>query len=265
MAELVRSLREGLQAERARIVEAFRAGGSVDALLLALRRNVDRAVIAAAQALELPHDSAVIAVGGYGRGELFPYSDVDLLLLFDTPIDDALHRRISDFLGVCWDMGLEIGHSVRTVEECLAQASADITVQTALIEARLLTGNKKLFNRLVKEADRQLDPRQFFHAKVLELKQRYAKYQDTPYSLEPNCKESPGGLRDLQMVLWVARAAHLGTSWRDLHKRGLITRDETLAAIRNERVLKEIRARLHLLAHRREDRLVFDKIGRAHV
>ena len=85
----------------------------------------DRAVIAAAQALELPHDSAVIAVGGYGRGELFPYSDVDLLLLFDTPIDDALHRRISDFLGVCWDMGLEIGHSVRTVEECLAQASAD--------------------------------------------------------------------------------------------------------------------------------------------
>ena len=258
MAELVRSLREGLQAERARIVEAFRAGGSVDALLLALRRNVDRAVIAAAQALELPHDSAVIAVGGYGRGELFPYSDVDLLLLFDTPIDDALHRRISDFLGVCWDMGLEIGHSVRTVEECLAQASADITVQTALIEARLLTGNKKLFNRLVKEADRQLDPRQFFHAKVLELKQRYAKYQDTPYSLEPNCKESPGGLRDLQMVLWVARAAHLGTSWRDLHKRGLITRDETLAAIRNERVLKEIRARLHLLAHRREDRLVFD-------
>ena len=121
MAELVRSLREGLQAERARIVEAFRAGGSVDALLLALRRNVDRAVIAAAQALELPHDSAVIAVGGYGRGELFPYSDVDLLLLFDTPIDDALHRRISDFLGVCWDMGLEIGHSVRTVEECRSE------------------------------------------------------------------------------------------------------------------------------------------------
>ena len=256
--EHIHRWRERLKAGRSAAIERFRQTGRAAPLLHALRREVDAVIIEAARAFDMPRASAIVAVGGYGRGELFPYSDVDLLLLFDMPIDESLHRRISDFLGLCWDLGLEIGHSVRTVDECLQQAAADITVQTSLIEARYLCGSRTLFKQLTEGVRAHLDSRHFFRAKVLELKQRYAKYEDTPYSLEPNCKESPGGLRDLQVILWVARAAHLGTDWRALHSRGLITRAETAALSRNERVLKDIRIRLHLLSGRREDRLVFD-------
>ncbi len=205
---------------------------------------------------------ALVAVGGHGRGELFPYSDVDVLLLLPAELqarqDGALRSCIEAFIGQCWDAGLEIGSSVRTVDECLSLAGADLTVQTALLEARLVAGNRRLFRELQQRFRQQLDPLDFFIAKRLELRQRHVKYEDTPYALEPNCKESPGGLRDLQVILWTARAAGIGHHWKDLHRAGLVSARELRQLRHNEALLSVVRARLHLIAGRREDRLVFD-------
>ncbi len=202
------------------------------------------------------------AVGGYGRGELYPYSDVDVLLLMPDGTspenDDAIKTKIEAFIGSCWDTGLEIGSSVRTVSECVQEASTDITVQTSLLEARFLVGSVKLFKTFQKHYAIALDPKAFFVAKTAEMRQRHAKFENTPYSLEPNCKESPGGLRDLQVVLWVAKAAGLGDSWESLGRKGLATEFEVKQLKRNEEALALIRTRLHLAAKRREDRLVFD-------
>jgi [protein-PII] uridylyltransferase len=205
---------------------------------------------------------ALAAVGGYGRGELFPYSDVDVLVLLpddQSPDQDAeLKARIEGFIGSCWDAGLEIGSSVRTVSECLSEAARDVTVQTSLIESRLITGNVALFAAFDKQFSSAIDPQAFFVAKTLELRQRHSKFEDTPYSLEPNCKESPGGLRDLQVILWVAKAAGLGNNWDALARSGLATAFEIKQIKHNEALLRLIRVRLHLIAKRREDRLVFD-------
>ncbi len=204
----------------------------------------------------------LVAVGGYGRGELYPYSDVDVLLLLPDGTspekDDALKAQIEKFIGSCWDTGLEIGSSVRTVTECVQEASGDITVQTSLLEARFLVGSVKLFKTFQKHYAQALDPKAFFVAKTAEMRQRHAKFENTPYSLEPNCKESPGGMRDLQVVLWVAKAAGLGTSWENLGRKGLATEFEVKQLKRNEDTLALIRTRLHLAAKRREDRLIFD-------
>jgi [protein-PII] uridylyltransferase len=205
---------------------------------------------------------ALIAVGGYGRGELFPSSDVDVLVLLPdgANTDDAsdLKSKIEAFIGSCWDSGLEIGSSVRTLSDCLMESEKDITIQTSLLESRYITGNQKLFHQFQASYNSAMDPQAFFVAKTLELKQRHNKFENTPYALEPNCKESPGGLRDLQIILWVSKAAGLGHNWDDLAKKGLATPLEIKQIKRNEAVLSLIRARLHLLAKRREDRLVFD-------
>ena len=204
----------------------------------------------------------LVAVGGFGRGELFPYSDVDVLLLLpddqSPDTDERLKGQIEAFIGSCWDAGLEIGSSVRTLADCLAEAAKDVTVQTSLLEARLIDGDASLFNAFRKRFDAVMDPAAFFVAKTLEMRQRHTKFEDTPYALEPNCKESPGGLRDLQIILWVARAAGLGRSWDELARKGLATPFEVRQIKHNEALLSLIRTRLHLIARRREDRLVFD-------
>ncbi len=209
--------------------------------------------------LGAPH--ALVAVGGYGRGELFPYSDVDVLvLLAEESIEDTQKTQsaIEKFIGMCWDCGLEIGSSVRTTQECLQEAKGDITVQTTLLESRLITGDQVLYNAFAKQFHQEIDPKAFFVAKTLEMRQRHIKYENTPYSLEPNCKESPGGLRDLQLLLWLTKAANLGNTWDELEKNGLSTKLETQKIKKNEAFLNLIRTRLHLAANRREDRLVFD-------
>ncbi len=204
----------------------------------------------------------LVAVGGYGRGELFPYSDVDVLLLLpdsaapDT--DAALKSSIENFISACWDAGLEIGSSVRTVAECVTEAQGDVTIQTSLLESRWIVGDAKLYKRFSAAFNQAMDPQAFFTAKSLEMRQRHSKYEDTPYALEPNCKESPGGLRDLQIVLWVAKAAGLGKSWDALARSGLATALEVKQIKLNEAMLSLVRARLHIAATRREDRLVFD-------
>ena len=205
---------------------------------------------------------ALVAVGGFGRAELFPHSDVDVLVLLpddrDPEHDRELQTRIEAFIGSCWDTGLEIGSSVRTVSQCLAESEKDVTVQTSVLESRLVEGDSGLFDRFRESLRRAMDPKAFFIAKTLEMRQRHNKFEDTPYALEPNCKESPGGLRDLQVILWVAKAAGMGRNWDELARTGLATAFEVRQIKRNEALLRLIRARLHLLADRREDRLVFD-------
>ena len=141
----------------------------------------------------------------------------------------------------------------------MAQAESDVTVQTSLLESRLVTGDARSSMRASsKRFAATIDPKAFFTAKTLEMRQRHTKFENTPYSLEPNCKESPGGLRDLQVILWVAKAAGLGKSWDELARKGLATAFEARQIKRNEALLSLIRARLHVIANRREDRLVFD-------
>jgi [protein-PII] uridylyltransferase len=234
----------------------------VRSALQKLSRLTDRTLTALWQRSGFGPGCALLAVGGYGRGELFPHSDIDVLVLLPngaTPdTDPVLKERVEGFIGACWDLGLEIGSSVRTIDDCVAEAEKDVTVQTSLLECRLITGARPAAVQLVRRLGEAMDPRAFFIAKTLEMRQRHTKFENTPYALEPNCKESPGGLRDLQIVLWVAKAAGLGRSWDELGRRGLATPLEVRQIKANEALLSLIRARLHLLANRREDRLVFD-------
>ena len=262
----VPALRALYREQKNAMLDGLRAGGAgtrgIRGALTRLAGLTDAALRSLWQANGFGGDLALLAVGGYGRGELFPYSDVDVLLLLpdaaDPARDTALRQRIESFIGQCWDIGLEIGSSVRTVPECLSVAQGDVTVQTALLEARLIVGNRRLFKGFQARFSAQLDALDFFSAKRLEMRQRHAKYEDTPYALEPNIKESPGGLRDLQIILWTARAAGIGGRWEDLHRAGLVTTHELRQLRHNEALLSAIRSRLHLIAARREDRLVFD-------
>lgn len=259
MQPLAQRLKEQLKARHQVLTTQFSQNlKKPEALLHDLCHSVDLALTELWQVLELPSDAALIAVGGYGRGELFPYSDVDVLVLLSHSPDDVLRGKLETLVQQFWDLGLEVGHSIRTIDECLQESAADITVQTSLLEARLIVGNRKLFRALREQYNAAMNPQAFFQAKTLELRQRHVKFEDTPYSLEPNCKESPGGLRDLQVILWIAKAAGLGNSWSELATRGLITGPEARQLKRNERAFKDIRIRLHIFTKRREDRLVFD-------
>lgn len=252
------SLKELLKAEKQEVIAAFCIDRKPEKLLRRLRFSADGILMQAWRRCAMPDDAALVAVGGYGRGELCPYSDLDILILLPAAADEQLRPRLEEFVHLLWDLGLEIGHSIRTVDECLTESASDITVQTCLLEARLIIGNQELFASLQQRYAAAMNPQAFFQAKTLEMRQRHLKYEDTPYSLEPNCKESPGGLRDLQVILWVAKAAGLGNSWRELAVRGLITNTEARQLMEKERAFKDIRVRLHIQAGRREDRLVFD-------
>ena len=260
------TLRVRYRADKAALLSSLAQSGAstrgVNAALHSLSYLADATLKVLWQQAGFATPFALLAVGGFGRHELFPSSDVDVLLLLpndQTPETDAcLKSQIEHFIGSCWDAGLEIGSSVRSIADCLIESAKDVTVQTALLESRLVTGDKALFEQFQRAFFDAMDPRAFFIAKTLEMQQRHNKFEDTPYALEPNCKESPGGLRDLQMVLWVAKAAGFGNDWNALAKAGLATAFEVRQIKRNESILRLIRARLHLLAHRREDRLVFD-------
>ena len=252
------SFKEELKSAQLIVINSFKENHKAEQLLHDLCRNVDQQLSKIWRHFDFPKEAALVAVGGYGRGELFPYSDVDVLILLQQRPDAILRDKLEKLVQLFWDIGLDIGHSIRTIEECLQESAADITVQTSLLEARLVTGSRKLFREMQQQYAEAMNPQKFFQEKLLELQQRHVKYEDTPYSLEPNCKESPGGLRDLQVILWVAKAASLGNSWRELADRGLITDVEARQLKRNERAFKDIRIRLHIYAGRREDRLIFD-------
>ena len=263
---LPHALREQYRAQKTALMQSIATSGPSTRGVRAGLQQISKLTDATLRTLWLQSGFAdpfaLVAVGGFGREELFPHSDVDVLLLLpddQSPDSNAqLKGQIEAFIGKCWDAGLEIGSSVRTVSECLAEAAKDVTVQTSLLESRLITGAAPLFLGFMAQFAANMDPRAFYVAKTLEMRQRHSKFEDTPYSLEPNCKESPGGLRDLQIILWVAKAAGFGKNWDELARNGLATAFEVKQIKRNEALLRLIRARLHLIAQRREDRLVFD-------
>ena len=221
----------------------------------------------------LGENAALLAVGGYGRGELHPYSDVDLLLLHDAEhsLDENKLDEMSEsnkafidnlqcFIALLWDIGLEIGHSVRTVDECISEATTDITIISNLMESRLITGDRVLYEQL----SSQLSPeniwptKDFTAAKIKEKKQRYLKFNETAYNLEPNIKEGPGGLRDIQIIGWVAKR-HFGVeNLKELVGHNFLTPHEYEQLENGQNFLWNIRFALHILCKRHEERLLFD-------
>ena len=257
-AELTVRLRQRLAEGRAQLRERYLAGLPARRMLRGQAAVADGLLRDAWRHVKMPASAALLAVGGYGRGELFPWSDVDLLVLLDQDPDAGIEARVEEFIGTLWDVGLEVGHSVRTVEQCLEISARDVTVQTNLLEARLLCGARQRASLFRERLAAQLDPVLFCQAKQLEQQQRHTRYQESAHNLEPSIKESPGGLRDLQTILWIGRASRAGADWRELAANGLITADEATFIARHERFLNDLRIRTHLIAGRREDRLLFD-------
>ncbi len=205
-------------------------------------------------------DIALVAVGGYGRGELHPYSDIDLMLLIGAAQHDRARDFIESLLRFLWDIGLEVGHSVRTVAECVDEAKSDLTVITNIMEARHVAGDHDLVEAMAAatSTDKLWPAEEFYRAKVREQEIRHTKFDDTAYNLEPNLKEGPGGLRDIQTVCWVMQRRYGVRDLKDLIAHGYLTEDEYRALIRGRNFLWKLRNGLHFMAKRREDRLLFD-------
>jgi [protein-PII] uridylyltransferase len=236
----------------------FLARADPSPLLRGLARLTDRIVAGVFAEAGVPPGAALVAVGGYGRGLLYPHSDVDILIVLAESADRACTEAVERLLTALWDVGIQSSHAVRTLDECAVEMAGDTTIRTSLLEHRHLAGSRRLHQQFTQMFETALDARSFYDAKALEQQQRHLKYHDAAYNLEPNVKESPGGLRDLQTVIWIARAAKLGRSWRELARNGLMTPAEAHAVSRKERMIADLRIRLHYLSGRREDRLVFD-------
>ena len=242
--------------------QQFDAGASASTLVHGRAQFVDELLRTAWEQHFSPGDRlALVAVGGYGRGELHPHSDIDLMLLAGGwRMSSEVRARIQQFITFLWDTGLEVGHSVRSVRECLAQARGDITVATNLLESRLLCGEAGLYDKMRKTCGggRSWPSDAFFKAKRAEQELRHLKAGDTGYRLEPNVKESPGGLRDLQTIGWVAKR-HFGADRLDeLVHHDFLTPAEHAALLEAQEFLWKVRVALHLHTGRREDRLLFD-------
>jgi [protein-PII] uridylyltransferase len=261
-AERIRAFRGALQAGHSEIRERFEAGADAAELVKGLSWLVDQLLRRAWQALmPEPRQLALAAVGGYGRGELLPGSDIDVLILLPEGAADRDHAPgIEAFLTFLWDIGMEVGHGVRTPAECAVQAEQDVTIITNLIESRLIAGSDRLFEamREATSPDRLWSCRPFFEAKLKEQHRRHAKFHDTAYKLEPNIKESPGGLRDIQMVGWVAKRHFGADHLEELVTHRFLTREEYRELVEGQTFLWRIRFALHFHASRREDRLLFD-------
>lgn len=253
--------KETLAWGRERLFGLFNDGAPADVLVRARAQLIDEVLrevwerhLGAATGITL------VAVGGYGRGELLPYSDIDLLVLH-TPEALTEHRaRLEPFFTFLWDIGLEVGSSVRTVAECARIAAEDLTVITNLLESRLLTGDATLHAALLAETApaKQWSVPVFFSAKLEEQRRRHAKYDDTGYKLEPNVKESPGGLRDIHTIAWVAKRHFGAASLTDLRDFGFLSKQECDELFAGQDFLWRVRFALHMLTGRHEDRLLFD-------
>ena len=254
--------RAALDAAREDLERRFLAGESVVDLVHERAARIDAMLVDLWRTHlgELVEDLALVAVGGYGRGELHPCSDIDVMMLLpDVPAADV-EQRLSAFITALWDLGLEIGHSVRTVSQCIEEATADLTVATTLMEARLLDGPVELFEDLQAAVgpDKIWPSREFFGEKRREQIARHHRYHDTAYNLEPNVKGSPGGLRDIQMIGWVAKR-HFGVRTLDeLVDHHFLTPGQLRRLNDGQAFLWRVRFALHTLTGRREDRLLFD-------
>lgn len=250
-------LRESIKTQEATLVKAYQqAQLGPEGFLRARRKLVDATLRELAQHCALSSDYALCAVGGYGRGELFPHSDIDILLLL--PDTTATNQAIEYFVQALWDLGWHIGCSVRSLSECLQAAQEDLSTETSLLEYRFLWGNRPLADRLYQHFRQQHDPARFFLAKQQEWQRRHAKHQDTPYALEPNVKTSPGTLRDLQTLHWLALSCHIRPHWKSMVRAGLMTDKEAAILQKVAHDLKRCRIEVQLIHRKNDDRLLFD-------
>jgi [protein-PII] uridylyltransferase len=256
--------RNSLRAGREHLKQEYHAGARAEDIVTSNAWMVDQLIGRAfehhSQLLPEPDQVTLIAVGGYGRGELHPSSDIDLLLLLHRDLGEAVKPFVETFFRFLWDIGLEVGHSVRTLKDCVLEAKKDITVATNLMETRLLQGDSAMLAKMQQATGpAKLWPsRKFFAAKWEEQIQRHHRFDDTGYNLEPNIKEGPGGLRDIQMISWVTQREFGTASLDELIEHGFLTKDEYRALIKGRNYLWHIRNGLHFLSGRREDRLLFD-------
>ncbi len=255
-------LRRVLQQGDTALKRYFTAGVPVGGLVHARAILVDAVLTRAfdAQLADAADKPALVAVGGYGRGELHPYSDVDIMILLREQGHELQRKAIEAFIALLWDTGLAVSHSVRTLDECVGQAQVDVTVATNLMESRLLAGDRSLFNsmRNLTGPAKIWPSAMFFTAKRREQQQRHEKFHDTAYRLEPNVKEGPGGLRDIQMISWVAQRHFHAETLHDLVRHGFLTESEYTALMQGQFFLWKLRFALHMLGGRCEDRLLFD-------
>ncbi len=273
-AELCALIRAELSRLDDQLAERFWQGDEVVDLVRARAWAVEQLILLAWQACVIGrlekehHQPCLVAVGGFGRGELHPHSDVDLLILVDSDVDEApTNEAIASFVQLLWDAGFYLGHSVRTVAACVEEAEEDVATATSLMESRLLSGAPGIFARMQAAIapEKMWDARTFFTAKREEQQARHARFNDTAYNLEPNIKEGPGGLRDIQMIGWVAKRHFGAQTLHGLVEHGFLTESECDDLQAGKRLLWRVRYALHLLAGRGEDRLLFDyqrEIGR---
>jgi len=242
--------------------QRFREGADIRTLIYGRAWMMDQLLRHAWEQYRWPEDGSIslVAVGGYGRGELHPHSDIDLLILLKQDNAEQFRDSIEAFLTFLWDISLEVGSSVRTVDQCAEQASQDITIATNLIESRTLVGDERLRKQMYTRvtADNVWSSQQFYKAKVDEQQKRHFRTNDTEYNLEPNIKDSPGGLRDLQTVGWVAKRHFGATYLNGLVEQGFLTASELEALNKGELYLWTLRYALHMLTDRCENRLLFD-------
>ncbi|AIL32626.1 [protein-PII] uridylyltransferase [Basilea psittacipulmonis] len=252
-------LKDKYKADCEEVILSYR-NNSIDAngLILSLSRATDNLLNAFIQHYPLPPQTALCAVGGYGREQMFPYSDVDLLIITPDEISDQDTEKLERLVTAFWDLGLKIGYSVRTIAQCLEEAHQDIATETSFLDIRFLAGDKTPYDTFNTQFWQQFDAGAFFLAKKLELQQRYQRFNDTPFVIEPNCKESPGALRDIHLIHWLAKAAKLGSTWEGLIQAGLMLANEAKTLTKVEHEFIRLRVALHLLAKKNEDRLIYD-------
>ncbi len=250
-----------IEAKSDTLNQLFQQQYPIEMLVKGRANLIDQVLLSAweAKGLSTEKDACLVAVGGYGRGELHPKSDVDLLILINEA-GESLKQKLGSFITFLWDINLDVGHSVRTHDECIKLAKNDITIITNLIESRYLVGESDLFAKiqLAIDVDHMWDGHSFYQAKMKEQEVRHEKYQNTAYNLEPNLKECPGGLRDMQIIDWVAKR-HLHTHRLSaLISKSFLSEDEYHRLKEAVSHIWRIRWALHIESNRKEDRLLFD-------
>lgn len=259
-SEPIKVFKNALSASQAHFKNRFYEGEDIHTLVNESARFADVMLFFAWQQFTWNDDIALIAVGGYGRGELHPHSDLDLLILMKQDRASDYQKNIEQFIAFLWDIKLKIGHSVRSLSQCISEAKHDITIATNLMETRLISGNKNLLSAMMERTapDHMWASSDFYRGKMDEQAIRHHKHGDTEYNLEPNIKEAPGGLRDIQLLNWTAKR-HFNVYRRSqlVHK-GFLTEEEYLRLRRDEEFLWSVRFALHLIAGRSEERLLFN-------
>ena len=260
MIESRRKAETMLREDGSGVTCAARLSGLMDVIISALFRFASRHVYPSKPTAQ-PERIAVVAVGGYGRGTLAPGSDIDLLFLLPSKQTPTVEKVIEFILYTLWDLGLKVGHATRSLDDSIRMAKSDITVRTAILEARLILGDALIFDLLMKRFDQEVvrgTGTEFIHAKLSERDQRHARQGESRYLVEPNIKESKGGLRDLQTLFWISKYYYRVQTGQELVAKGVFQQDEYVRFKKAEDFLWAVRCHMHFHTGKAEERLSFD-------